>query len=109
MPQKGLTGLIEPLVTGKVSLYNKPDLEFYRANYNAAMDVGNRNDRYVVKEQLYLFREGKIIDVSKAGKKIMDSFQDHADEVKAYAKSNQLSFKKKEDLTKIVAFYNSRS
>jgi len=109
MPDKGFTGLVEPLVMGKLSLYNKPNLEVYRANYNAAMDVGNRNDRYVVKEQLFMFREGNVIDVSKAGKKIMDNFQDRADEVKAYAKTNALSFKKKEDLIKIIAFYNSRS
>lgn len=105
----GLTGLVEVLAAGKISLYAKPSIEILPGNYNAAMDVGSRNDRAVKKENLFLVKDGNATDVTKEGKKIASHFQDREGEIHQYVKDNGLSYKKKEDVAKIVRFANDRS
>jgi hypothetical protein len=105
----GLTGLVEVLATGKTSLYAKPSIEIMPGNYNAALDVGSRNDKAIKKEDLFLLRDGNATDVTKAGKKIVGHFQGQEGDIQQYVKDNNLSYKKKEDLAKIVRFANDRS
>jgi hypothetical protein len=102
----GLTGLVEVLATGETSLYAKPSVEIIAGNYNAALDVGSRGDKAVKKEDLFLVKDGKATDVTRAGKKVVGQFQGREGEIEKYAKDNRLSFKKKEDLTKIIRFAN---
>lgn len=102
----GLTGLVEVLATGKISLYAKPAVEILPGNYNAAMDVGSRNDKAVKKEDLFLVKNGQATDVTRAGKKIVSHFQGREGEIQKYAKDKNLSYKKKEDLAVIVRFAN---
>jgi hypothetical protein len=102
----GLTGLVEVLATGEASLYAKPTVEILPGNYNAAMDIGSRNDRAIAKENLFLVTGGNATDVTKAGKKITSHFQGHEDDIQKYAKDNNLSYRRKEDLAKIVRFAN---
>lgn len=105
----GLTGLVEVLSTGKVSLYAKPSIEIMPSNYNAAMDVGSRNDKAIKKEDLFLLKDGNATEVTKAGKKIVAHFQGQEGDIQQYVKDNNLSYKKKEDLAKIVRFANDRA
>ncbi|MBT1685766.1 hypothetical protein [Dawidia soli] len=102
----GLTGLVEVLATGKTSLYAKPSVDIIAGNYNAALDVGSRGDKAVKKEDLFLVRDGQATNVTRAGKKVVDNFQGREDQIEKYAKDNRLSYKKKEDLAKIVRFAN---
>lgn len=102
----GLTGLVEVLATGKTSLYAKPSIDIIAGNYNAALDVGSRGDKAVKKEDLFLVRGGQATNVTRAGKKIVNNFQGREDQIEKYAKDNRLSYKKKEDLAKIVRFAN---
>jgi hypothetical protein len=102
----GLTGLVEVLATGSTSLYAKPSVEIIAGNYNAALDVGSRGDKAVKKEDMYLVKDGKATDVTKAGKKVVSQFRGREDEIEKYAKDNHLSYKKKEDLATIVRFAN---
>jgi hypothetical protein len=105
----GLTGLVEVLATGSTALYAKPSVEIVAGNYNAALDVGSRGDKAVKKEDLYLVKDGKATDVTKAGKKVVSQFRGREDEIEKYAKDNHLSYKKKEDLATIVRFANEES
>ena len=102
----GLTGLVEVLAAGNTSLYAKPSVEIVPGNYNAALDVGSRDDKAVKKEDLFLVKDGKATDVTRAGKKIVSHFQGRENEIEKYAKDNSLSYKKKEDLAKIIRFAN---
>jgi hypothetical protein len=102
----GLTGLVEVLAKGKTSLYAKPSVEIIAGNYNAALDVGSRGDRAVKKEDLFLVKDGRATDITRAGKKIITNFPGHEAEIEKYTKVNRLSYKKKDDLATIVHFAN---
>ncbi|MBT1711075.1 hypothetical protein KK062_22725 [Fulvivirgaceae bacterium PWU5] len=102
----GLTGLVEVLATGNTSLYAKPSVEIIAGNYNAALDVGSRGDKAVKKEDLFLVKDGKATDVTRAGKKVVSQFQGREADIEKYAEDNRLSYKKKEDLAKIIRFAN---
>jgi hypothetical protein len=103
----GLTGLVEVLAAGSTSLYAKPSVEIVAGNYNAALDVGSRGDKAIKKEDLFLVKDGKATDVTRAGKKVVSHFQGRESEIETYAKDNRLSYKKKDDLATIVRFANA--
>lgn len=101
-----LTGLVEELVKGKVSLYSKSYLEVLPSNYNPALNVGSRTDTFVKKEKIFLVRDNAVTDITKSGKKMLGMFGERSRAVEQFAKENDLSYKKKEDLRKIVEKYN---
>lgn len=101
-----LTGLVEELVKDKVSLYSKPYLEVLPSNYNPALNVGSRNDTFIKKEKIFLVRDNAVTDVTKSGKKILGMFGERSKAVEQFVKENNLSYKNKEDLKKIVEKYN---
>jgi hypothetical protein len=103
---KSLAGIFREMVSGHYSLYIKPELEVIQANYNAAMDVGEKADQYIKKERVYLLTDQEAIDVTKANKKILTYFGDKADEVEAFVKEKKLSFKEKSDLVLIIQEFN---
>jgi hypothetical protein len=71
------------MVKGKVELLNKYEIEIVASNYNVALDVGNKNDRLVIKEQLYLLHSGQIAILNK--KSILSEvFKDKFKEVSDY-------------------------
>jgi hypothetical protein len=102
-----ISGAVEELAKGKVLLYSQPYVEIIKANYNVAMDVGNRNDRYLKKEKLLLVSNGEIHDITKAGRKILTYLHDHADSIEKFVEEKQLSYKNKDDVVAIIQFYNS--
>ncbi|MCD9014606.1 hypothetical protein [Parachryseolinea silvisoli] len=105
----GLTGLVEVLAKGNTSLYAKPSVEIIAGNYNAALDVGSRGDKAIKKEDLFLVKDGKATDVTRAGKKVVGQFQGREADIEKYVKDNHLSYKKKDDLARIIRFANEGS
>ena len=101
-----LTGLVEELVKGKTSLYSKPYLEVLPSNYNAALNVGSKTDQFLKKEKLLLVQGNTVTDVTKSGKKILGLFGEQSKAVEQFVKENNLSYKNREDLRKIIARYN---
>lgn len=101
-----LTGLVEELVKDKVSLYSKSYLEVLPSNYNPALNVGSRTDTFVKKEKIFLVRDNVVTDVTKSGKKILGMFGERSGAIEQFVKENDLSYKNKEDLKKIVEKYN---
>lgn len=99
-------GYFEVLVEGNIEL-----LAFYyivrlKASYNKALDVGEKSDHLILNKRYYIANNSSIIEVDKKGKSIFESLGDKGDILRKRIKEEDLSFKKKEDLVKIVTYMN---
>lgn len=103
---KGLTGIAEVLVLGKMPLYGGIHLRKIPANYNPAMDVGSKVDTFVIDENLFIIKDNEAFDITKASKKILKYFGDKSPAIELYVKQNKLSYKEKNDIIKIVEEFN---
>ncbi len=95
----------EIVIDDKASLYKKYDMVITPSNYNEALDVGNKNDRFTLKETLYLQKGDKLVELDKK-KKVMQFFSDKEKEISDYIKQEKLSYKDENDVIKLVEYYN---
>jgi len=95
----------EIVVKGKVNLLNKYEIEVIPSKYYVAMDVGDKNDRLVLKQQLYL-HQGEMIVILNKKKDLLKVLNDRSKEISSYIDKEGLSCKKKEDMSKVLTYYN---
>lgn len=93
---------VEVLCKGKITLY-KSVLVF--------MTEVNKVNEGIIKsfnksERLYLARDGKLDQLRSGKKEFLSIFGDGAQEMETFATSNGLSFRKTDDLVKMVTHYN---
>jgi hypothetical protein len=98
-------GFFEVIIKGKLGLLNKYEYKILESNYNVALNVGNKNDRLVIKEQLCLELGEQIVILNKKSV-LSELLKDKYKEVSDYMKKEGLSYKNKEDMIKVVTFYN---
>lgn len=98
-------GYFEIILRGNVGLLAKYETKIIPSNYNVALGVGNKNDRLVIKEQLYLQKEEQIILLNKESI-LFETLNNKYREVSEYMKKNRLSCKKKQDMIQLLTFYN---
>jgi hypothetical protein len=103
---KDVTGIVEVLTNGKARLLSKPYIEVIPSNYNPALNVGSQKDQFVKKESLIIVVGDEPTQLPKSSKKLLKMFGAQEEKVSAYVKENDLSIKRKEDVIKIVAYYN---
>jgi len=102
---EGYTGLCELLADGPVKLIRHFRKELYEANYDVALDVGEKRDRLVHIENTFLVRGGLFLKVN--GKKdVLDTLHDA--DVKTLIKEEKLNLKEDEDLIRVVSYYNDK-
>jgi len=101
------TGFFSILSEGKVTLLKKTELTLLEANYNAAMDVGAENNKYVKKEKYYILKGNSVQEIKKSKKAISVILSDHISKVDEYVNQYNLNVKEEYDLIKIFDFYNS--
>lgn len=98
---------LEVLVDGNIELLVLHTTKRISSNYNVAMDVGAKNDRLESDEKIYIKVGDSIIEHDKKGKKLMAALGNKSEQIKKEIENEDLSFKKKEDMIKIVNFINS--
>lgn len=99
----------EVLVDGKAKLLIRYVTEIIPANYNKALDVGNKNDQITIKETYYVQKDNESpVLIDKKGKTIAQTLADQTEEIKKFTDKEHISFKKKEDLTRLIDYYNSK-
>jgi len=103
--KKTKKGFFELVLDGKVSLLNKYEIELIRANYNVALNSGNKNDRLILEQQLYLQLDNQIVPLDKKDV-LFEILQDKNKAVKDYMNKEKLSIKKQQDVIKILTYYN---
>ncbi len=99
------SGMYRVLTSGNVNLLESVRIKIIRANYNVAMDVGNKNDEKVKEEKLFVLANGKFAELEK-NKHIFPHFGDKKTQVEEFADKNKLKVRKLNDLIKIINFYN---
>lgn len=100
-----LMGFCKVLSDSGLMLVERAYIEVIKANYNAQMDVGSKEDRLVKKEKLYLVKDNKMVPYEK--KAFFSMLGDKADLVKRFVKENKLNISKQEELRQVVDYFNS--
>lgn len=99
--------LVELAVDGKAKLYINYYPLIVPANYNIALGSGNKNETVAVKES-YLIKAGSVLTpVDKKGKHIPVAPADKKQEISEYMKKEKISARNRNDIEKLVRYYNS--
>lgn len=101
-----LTGFAEVLVEGEIDLLLHRKLILVKGNYSITHDAGQLNDEYNIEELFYLNIEDKLVLAQKK-KTILPLFEDKRTDVEKYVKGNYLRYNNREDLIKIITYYNT--
>lgn len=104
---KDSQGLFLIIYDGKVPLLKKTFLKLQEANYNPALDVGDKTDQYTKVSTYYTTSNSKLKKIKNNKKHVLKLFKDKKEQIKKYASDNNLSYKKDYDLAKIFEYYNS--
>jgi hypothetical protein len=91
----------------KLKLVKHSYVEVQKADYNVALDVGSKEDRYIKRSKFYLLKEEQLFECTK--KSLYSMMSDKEDEMKQFVRKNRLSFSEEADLKFIIDHYNSIS
>lgn len=103
-----LQGMVELVVDGeKLKLLSKPGIIVKEGNYNVQIDIGDRTPELVKQEKFYFVLNQNVYAVPPGRRKRSLFFKSGWEEVQDFAKKERLNFKTRDDLRKIVQFYES--
>jgi hypothetical protein len=98
--------LVDVLAEGRATLVQSYETEVVRASYNAALDVGSRNERVVEKKNYYLITKNEFVPVTGNGrefkKRILQIFG-----VGAKDMVEAVNMKKEDDLIQLIQSLNA--
>lgn len=108
-PEKqGLSSLMEIVIEGKSSLFVKFFSERIPPNKtNATLGYSPANEKIIIKEQYLLKVDNKYFPIDKKGLTIFEALADRKKEIENFVKKDKLSFSKRDDIVKLVKYYNS--
>ena len=102
-----LTGFFEVMVDGNSPLFKKTNISIKKADYNATLNMGSRDDK-ILKNSTYFAVDGaSISEIPGNKKKFLQLLKSKADQVESYMDENGLSIKREEELVAIFKYYNS--
>jgi hypothetical protein len=101
-----LTGCFEVLADGRTALFKRMYLEIKKPDFNAALNVGSKDTR-IVKREHYYFNLGREVYKIKSKKDVAVVFQDKAEQMNAYIKSEKIKFSDEANLIKVFTSYLS--
>jgi hypothetical protein len=97
------SGFFELLSEGKMPLLKKTEVEFIKANFSPALNVGSKDHKYIKKDAFYFLKDGVLQPIPK--KKFFSIFGEQEKAIEEYAK--ELRPKEEKDLNKIFDYFNS--
>jgi len=101
------TGFYSVIYDGEKSVIKKIGLQIIDSNYNAMLDVGNKDNKYTQKNDYFFIENGKVKKTRKKKKEVLNFLADRKDQISNYAKENNLKYSSDDDLKKIFNYYNS--
>jgi len=101
-----LVGFGQIVTQGEVTLVKRFYTEFKRANYNPALDLGDRFDSILQKAKYYFTHRNKIYEV-KGKKDLIKFYEAQGIDVKKYLKQNKTNLKNEAQLVALVNHFNS--
>lgn len=110
LPYNATTGYRAPiffelLAEGKMTLLSRETLEY--RTYSSPYYFGSYSRQVLVYKFYLLEDSGKITEFVGKKSDLLELMGKHADNVAAYMRENKLKIEDREDLTRIVVYYNS--
>ncbi len=99
-------GFFKVLYNGEVRLLIHYLTDIKKANYNVALDVGNKDDEIIIVNQYYVILEGDLLPVETTRKKLIRQF-DSNNQVGDYIRDKKINPKNEEDLINLVQYINT--
>jgi hypothetical protein len=96
----------ELLVEGKITLLSREAVE-YKTSSSPYYFYGNYTRRVLVYKYFLLQENGEIKEVNDKKSDWLQLMGNKGDEVQSYARVNRLDFTDKNELSKIITYYNS--
>jgi hypothetical protein len=102
-----LDGFYQVLSDGAMPLLKRTKITVKKADYNAALSVGSRDDKILKIYELFYAKDNIVYKIPSNAKKLVSVFGDKSSEMKKYIDDNSLAAGKEQDLIKIFEYYNS--
>jgi hypothetical protein len=109
--QARIFGIFEVLVDNEITLLKYNYVYAKEGSYNAALDMGDNEVKYIVKSKYFLHeKKGTLLEVPVTKKKFLESFSE-ADQNKldAFLKENGLKLKEQDDLLAVCTYLNEQN
>lgn len=103
--QTKLLGFCKVSPGKKIQLAKHTSVSLIKADYNVALDVGNKNDRFVQTSEMYFIKDNKMYEASK--KNLYTLIPENQADVKKYLKEKDVSFGNEQDLNLLIDYCNS--
>jgi len=100
----GLDGFLQ--VLGKVDgqmLLKRWYINMKKANYNVALSTGTKYDEAILKDEMYIVYNNRLISFTGKRREIKNYFPNVSTELLAFVKDNKIKFKSDEDY---ITFFN---
>ncbi|TAE23111.1 MAG: hypothetical protein EAZ91_22715 [Cytophagales bacterium] len=102
-----LVGFLESLTTGKFSLLQRHSIIVKTANFNAALNVGTKDDELVKKREFYVAKGRMVMKFSPSKKAILELMASQEAAIEAYLKEKKPDLKKASGLAQVFEYYNT--
>ncbi len=105
---KDASGVYEKLTSfGKYGLLKKHEVIIIKANYNVALNAGEKDDRFEKEYKLYFLKKenNELTEVPNSRKKVGFFFND--EKVVDYIKKNKIDVKHESGLIELIEYINS--
>ncbi len=99
-------GFLKILYNTNSSLLCHYSTKIKRANYNVALDVGDRDDEIVLHKTYYAFMKGNLIKLENTRRKLLKQFQSD-EKIITFINENKINPKKEEDIIELLRFYDT--
>ena len=99
-------GFFKVLCNGETPLLIHYLTDIKMANYNVALDVGNKDDEIIVVNKYYVIWEGDLLPVENTRKKLIKQF-DSNKQVSGYIRDKKINPKNEQDLINLFEYVNT--
>jgi len=102
-----LTGALEMLYQGKISLVARVAPKLIEANYKGALSGGSTSDKIVKEKEYFLVNDNQLTSLPTKKKQAIEILQGYDPQIKQFMKAEKLKLKREEDLIAIAEHLSS--
>ncbi|MEQ9424761.1 MAG: hypothetical protein RJQ09_10110 [Cyclobacteriaceae bacterium] len=105
-PMEASPGFYEILFKGEKSqLLSRARIQIVEANYNVALDVGDRAGRIEVIKRYYVYQDGMFSELRSLKRKHLNVFGNKANEMQRFIRDNKIQHNNENDLIRLMSRY----
>lgn len=102
-----LVGFFEDVTSGKLTLLQRHSIHVKKANYNAALNTGTKDDELEKKREWYVAKGRQAFKFSPNKKVILELMADKQAAIETFLKDKKPDLKKASGLSEVFGYYNS--